>query len=208
MLSYVSGPSTEPLIGQTIGDNLDETAGRNPETLALVSRHQQIRWTYREFLAAVNEAARAFIDLGVARGDRVGIWAPNSAEWAVTQYATAKVGAILVNINPAYRTHELQYALDQSGVSVLVSDEAFKSSRYLEMIEQVRPEVPALRRVIALSGTADETWAEFLERSFRVLPERLAARQADLQFDDPINIQYTSGTTGRPREPPSPTTTS
>ena len=199
MLSYVSGPSTEPLIGQTIGDNLDETARTYADSLALVSRHQQIRWTYREFLAAVDEAARAFIDLGVARGDRVGIWAPNCAEWAVTQYATAKIGAILVNINPAYRTHELQYALDQSGVSVLVSDEAFKSSRYLEMIEQVRPDVPALRRVIALAGNADETWTEFLERSVRVPPERLAARQADLQFDDPINIQYTSGTTGRPK---------
>src|SRR6056297_858762 len=119
--SYTSGTSENPLLGMTIGAMLDRTAGQYPDTEALVSLHQDIRWTYKEFLAKVNEAARAFMAIGVERGERVGIWSPNRYEWTVTQFATAKVGAILVNINPAYGVHELQYALNLAGITVLVT---------------------------------------------------------------------------------------
>lgn len=119
--SYTSGTSDTPLLGMTIGDMLDRTAEQYPDTEALVCLHQDIRWTYRELVEKVDEAARAFMAIGVKRGDRVGIWSPNRYEWAVTQFATAKVGAILVNINPAYGVHELEYAMNLAGISVLVT---------------------------------------------------------------------------------------
>jgi fatty-acyl-CoA synthase len=193
--SYVSGPSSEPLLGETIGDNLDRVAAAHPDVECLVSRHQGLRFTYAELVAAVDECARAFLALGVERGDRVGIWSPNRAEWAIVQYATAKVGAILVNVNPAYRTSEVEYALRQSGTSVLVVAPTFKTSDYAAMVAEVRPNLPALREVIVLG----REWDSFLARGSEVSVDRLRERQASLQFDDPINIQYTSGTTGFPK---------
>ena len=193
--SYVSGPSGEPLLGETIGDNLDRVAAAHPDVECLVSRHQGLRFTYAELVAAVDECARAFLALGVERGDRVGIWSPNRAEWAIVQYATAKVGAILVNVNPAYRTSEVEYALRQSGTSVLVVAPTFKTSDYPAMVAEIRPNLPALREMIVLG----EEWDSFLARASEVSVDRLRERQTSLQFDDPINIQYTSGTTGFPK---------
>jgi fatty-acyl-CoA synthase len=221
-LSYVCGRGDEPLIGETIGDNLDRVAALHHGELALIARHQGVRWTYAELVGRVDECARALLALGVERGERVGIWSPNRAEWTVVQYATAKIGAILVNINPAYRAHELEYVLGQSGSSVLVAARAFKTSDYAAVIAAVRPQVTGLRRVILLdalpptgagadgalrpgSGQAAPStldaisWAEFLSGAARVSHDALRERQASLQFDDPINIQYTSGTTGFPK---------
>jgi fatty-acyl-CoA synthase len=198
--SYASGTSTSPLIGQTIGDNLDAVASTHPDTTCLVSRHQKIRWSYSDFIEEVERCARAFLALGVERGDRVGIWSPNRAEWTVVQYATAKIGAILVNVNPSYRGHELSYALNHSGVSVLVSAESFKGISYLETIDSVRSELPLLKTVIALDkGESDLAWSVFLDRANEGAIDTLRSAQAALSFDDPINIQYTSGTTGNPK---------
>jgi fatty-acyl-CoA synthase len=195
-LSYANGPSTQPLLGETIGENLERTAGRVPDHLALVSRHQNRRYTYAEFNAAVDEVARALLGAGLEAGDRVGIWSPNCAEWVLVQYATAKAGVILVNLNPAYRTSELAYALNQSGCRVLIAARAFKTSNYEAMIDEVRGDLPALEKVILL-GT--ETWDELIAGAASVSDEALRERTAELQFDDPINIQYTSGTTGFPK---------
>jgi fatty-acyl-CoA synthase len=198
--SYASGTSTSPLIGQTIGDNLDVVAGTHPDTTCLVSRHQKIRWSYSDFVEEVERCARAFLALGVERGDRVGIWSPNRAEWTVVQYATAKIGAILVNVNPSYRGHELSYALNHSGVSVLVSAVSFKGISYLETIDSVRGELPRLKTVVALDqGEGDLAWSVFLDLANGVAIDTLRSAQAALSFDDPINIQYTSGTTGNPK---------
>ncbi|MGF1665384.1 MAG: AMP-binding protein [Acidimicrobiia bacterium] len=200
MVSYASGPSSEPLLGETIPDNLDRVAAAHGGELALVSRHQGIRWTYAEFVEQVDTCARALLALGVEPGDRVGIWAPNRAEWVVVQYATSKIGAILVNINPAYRSHELAYALGQSGVSVLVTAEEFKGASYLDMIDSVRSGLGNLRTVVALGQSEhDVAWQTFLDGAGEVAMDRVRAIQAGLQFDDPINIQYTSGTTGNPK---------
>jgi fatty-acyl-CoA synthase len=203
--SYVCGPAEVPLLGETIGDNLDRIAAEHPGVDALVSRHQDIRWTYTELVAMVDECARALLALDVQRGDRVGIWSPNRAEWAVLQYATAKVGAILVNINPAYRVHELEYVLNQSGVRILVAAPSHKTSDYAAMIAEVRPKVATLETVVLLDGptaspeSADLRWDDLLARAADVSDDSRAARQAELQFDDAINIQYTSGTTGFPK---------
>jgi fatty-acyl-CoA synthase len=196
MLSYSSGTGLVPLIGQTIGQNLEATVALVPDNDALVVCHQGVRLTYAEFDARVDEVARGLLGLGLEKGDRVGIWSPNHAEWALVQYATAKIGVILVNINPAYRTHEVQYALQQSGCRVLVSATDFKTSNYRDMVAEVRPSLPALEDVIFI-GTAD--WDDLLERANSVSADALRARAALLSFDDPINIQYTSGTTGFPK---------
>ena len=195
-LSYANGPSTQPLLGETIGENLERTAARVPDNLALVSRHQNRRYTYAEFNAAVDEVARGLLALGFEAGDRIGIWSPNNAEWVLVQYATAKVGVILVNINPAYRTSELAYALNQSGCRMLIAAQSFKTSDYEAMIEEVRPDLAALEKVI-LIGTP--SWDELVGGAASVSEEALRERSAGLQFDDPINIQYTSGTTGFPK---------
>jgi fatty-acyl-CoA synthase len=195
-LSYANGPSTQPLLGETIGENLERTAARFPDHLALVSRHQNRRYTYAEFNAAVDEVARGFLALGLEAGDRIGIWSPNGAEWALVQYATAKIGVILVNINPAYRTSELAYAVKQSGCRMLVAAQSFKTSNYAAMIEEVRPDLPALEKVILL-GT--DAWDALVAGAASVPEEARRERSAALQFDDPINIQYTSGTTGFPK---------
>jgi len=196
MPSYAHGASSTPLLGETIGENLARIAARHPDQDALVVRHQDVRMTYAELDAEVDRVARALLALGLEPGDRLGIWSPNCAEWVLLQYATARAGVVLVNVNPAYRTSELEYALNQSGCRVLVAATAFKTSDYVAMVREVRGRCPALERVIHL-GTPD--WEELLASADRVTDEELRDRSAGLQFDDPINIQYTSGTTGAPK---------
>ncbi len=196
LVSYASGVSDVPLLGETIGQNLARTVARFPDREALVDVPTGRRWTYAELDRAVDELAGGLLELGVAKGERVGIWAPNCAEWVLVQYATARLGAILVNINPAYRSHELQYVLAQSGIRTLITYPEFKGSDYVQMVEQVRGECPELREVVVIGRPS---WDELVERGRQVRSERIRAREADLSFDDPINIQYTSGTTGFPK---------
>ncbi|MEI2730488.1 MAG: AMP-binding protein [Dermatophilaceae bacterium] len=195
-LSLASGETDTPLLETTIGDNLDATAARCGDREALVDLAEGKRWTYAEFVRDVDELARGFMAAGIAAGDRVGIWAPNRWEWVLVQYATAKVGAILVTINPAYRTHELEYVLGQAGIRMLVSAPDFKTSDYAGMIEQVRSQLPALQQVVLLGR---DSWDDLLAGAARVGAAELARRQSELHPDDPINIQYTSGTTGFPK---------
>ncbi|HSD49071.1 MAG TPA: AMP-binding protein [Actinomycetota bacterium] len=201
-VSYVSGPSERPLLPRTIGQELDHARGLHGGLEALVARHQGLRYTYAELHAEAERVARALMALGVRAGDRVGIWSPNRAEWVITQYGAAKAGAILVNVNPAYKTQELGFILDRAGVSVLVSARAFRSTDYLAMLEQVRPDLPGLRHVVLLGeapGPWATSWDAFLARADETSLEDLREREATLDFDDPINIQYTSGTTGQPK---------
>ena len=195
-LSHTRGETEPPLLDQTIPDNLDATVARHGDRLALVDREQGIRWTYSEFTAEVDRLARALLAAGLQKGERVGIWAPNRAEWTVVQYATAKVGLILVTINPAYRTHELEYVLRQAGVAYLFAVESFRTSDYRAMVEEVADGLTDLRGVAYL-GT--ESWQRFLDGAASVDGARVAEAQAGLHPDDPINIQYTSGTTGFPK---------
>ena len=195
--SYSHGASAMPLLGETIGANLRRVATTYPDREAVVDVPTGRRWTYAAFDAESDALARGLIAAGIEPGDRVGIWAPNRPEWVLLQYATAKAGIILVNINPAYRSHELGYALHQSGVRVLVSAESFKTSDYRAMIEEVRGGLEGLERVIYL-GTPE--WEELSAAAPAAgEPDTLALREAGLSFDDPINIQYTSGTTGFPK---------
>jgi fatty-acyl-CoA synthase len=194
-ISYSSGIAPVPLLGETIGQNLQRTVARFPGNEALVCVSQNYRATYSELYAQTTMVAQSLLAIGVQKGDRVGIWAPNRSEWTLLQYATARVGAILVNINPSYRSHELKFALNQSGVSVLVSALVFKSSNYKAIIEEVRAECQSLRDIIYL----DQDWKAFLEKGAAVPAADVAAIESTLQFDDPINIQYTSGTTGFPK---------
>ncbi|WP_461157136.1 AMP-binding protein, partial [Saccharopolyspora tripterygii] len=194
-LSYASGVSDVPLLGDTIGANLDRTAARFPDHDALVEFSTGRRWTYREFTAEVDRIALGLLESGIAKGDRVGVWAPNRAEWTLTQYATAQVGAILVNINPAYRAHELEFVLQQAGVRMLVSAQSFKSSDYVAIIDGVRGRCPALEQVVLLD---DPSWDRLGELGRAADPQQLRTAQAALSADDAINIQYTSGTTGFP----------
>jgi len=195
-LSHAKGEETPPLLRTTIDANLAETIARFPERDAVVDIAAGIRMTYAEFGAEVDRVARALRAAGYAVGERVGIWAPNSAEWVVVQYATARVGLILVNINPAYRTHELEYVLRQAGISLLVATPAFKTSDYQAMVEQVRGKCPDLRDVVFF-GT--ESWDRLLSRADEVSTEEVQAISDSLTCDEPINIQYTSGTTGFPK---------
>lgn len=199
--SYVSGPSTVPLLGRTIGEELDRVATEMPDALAVASRHQGVRLSYAELRDAADRAARAFMALGVAKGDRIGIWSGNCIEWLVVQYAAAKVGAILVNVNPAYRRHELHYALGKSGVSVLVAARAFRQTDYLELLRSVVPELPGMDSVVLIGEGASgmQGWNEFLALGADRFSDSLRRREAELDFDDPVNIQYTSGTTGFPK---------
>jgi fatty-acyl-CoA synthase len=194
--SYVSGVSSIPLLGETIGATFDRTVARFDVREALVSRHQDERYSYAQLSEAVERVARGLLALGLEPGERVGIWAPNCTEWALVQFATAKLGIILVNINPAYRTSELEYALRQSGCRALISAQSFKTSDYAAMVAEVRPSVDTLEHVVFLDGP---DWAGLLSEGERVSPAEVAERQAATQFDDPINIQYTSGTTGFPK---------
>jgi fatty-acyl-CoA synthase len=202
-LSYVHGVGTTPLLASTIGDALSRAAERWGDRDAIVACHQQRRYSYRELREEADRGARALMALGVQRGDRVGLWSGNRVEWMITQYAAAKAGAVLVNINPAYRLRELEYALTQSGVSVLITARGFRTTDYVDLLLALTPErVPALQRVIYL-GTDGQpggiAWPDFLDLGDRIASSELEAREATLQFDDPINIQYTSGTTGSPK---------
>ncbi len=194
--SYSHGTSETPLLGDTIGTNLDETVARFGDREALVSRHQGLRYTYTEFNDAVDVVARGLLARGLEKGERIGIWSPNNAEWVLVQYATAKIGAILVNINPAYRTNEVEYALNQSGCRMLIAAPSFKTSDYVAMIDEVRPNLTALESTIYL-GSPD--WDALLSDADKVTADALRARSATLDADDAINIQYTSGTTGFPK---------
>jgi fatty-acyl-CoA synthase len=196
MESYDTGPTDTPILEETIGANFERTVGRHPDTEALVDVAAGQRWTYAELNADVDLIARGLMAMGIERGDRVGIWAPNRAEWTIVQYATAKIGAILVTINPAYRTHELAYVLNQSGVRTLISATAFKTSDYRSMVDEVRPDAVALAEVVFLGS---DDWARLREDGDAVGIDRLRARMATLTNTDPINIQYTSGTTGFPK---------
>jgi fatty-acyl-CoA synthase len=213
--SYTSGTSDTPLLGLTIGDLFDRTVATYPDRPALISRHQGIRLTYRELQEQVNQCARAMLHLGISKGQRVGIWSPNRAEWCITQFATAKIGAILVNINPAYRLNELEYVLNQSGCSAIVIAAEFKTSNYTEMILTLAPELahsevghlqseklPNLTTVIRMGQDRIPgmlPWAELMAMGDLVSEEKLQKVQREQEFDDPINIQYTSGTTGFPK---------
>jgi len=189
--SYAHGTSSTPLFGETIGANLDRIVAAYPERDALIVRHQDLRWTYAELAARVQQVARALVTSGLEPGDRIGIWAPNCSEWVLVQYATAKAGVILVNVNPAYRTAELEYVLNRSGCRLLIAAREFKGADYLGMVDEVAPQCPELERTVFL-GSGD--WAELLAAG-----EGEITLPTGLQFDDPINIQYTSGTTGFPK---------
>jgi fatty-acyl-CoA synthase len=193
-LSYSSGESATPLLGDTIGGNFDATVATFSEREALVDRPTGRRWSYAELAADVDAIALGLLEMGIEKGDRVGIWAPNCAEWTLTQYATAKIGAILVNINPAYRTRELEFVLNQSGTKMLISAERLKTSDYVGMIAEVRPRCPGLAQVVVIGH---QEWQSLLETGRRL--DRAVLNRIQLDTDDPINIQYTSGTTGFPK---------
>ncbi|MDA8117357.1 MAG: AMP-binding protein [Actinomycetota bacterium] len=195
-ISYEHGTALRPLLSETIGANLDATVAKFAEREAVVSVHQGVRMTYREFAEQVETLARALLADGFSKGDRVGIWSPNRYEWAVVQYATAKIGVILVNINPAYRTSELEYALKQSGCSGLFAMSEYRTSNYRGMVDEVRGALPELRAVYYFD---DPTYEGLLAKAVSVPASEVAAIQDGLDFDDPINIQYTSGTTGFPK---------
>jgi fatty-acyl-CoA synthase len=193
--AYLHGPSATPLLGETIGDNLRRTVERFGDRDALVVRSQDYRATYRQLWDSTTVLARALLASSVRQGDRVGIWSPNRFEWVLTQFACARIGAILVNINPAYKAAELRYALVQSGTSLLIHANAFRTNDYVQVVEEVRPYCPALREAVAI----DTDWMSLLERAHASSDLELEERESILQFDDPVNIQYTSGTTGFPK---------
>ncbi len=194
--SYTSAVSDVPLLGETIGANLVRTVALHGDREALVDLPTHRRWTYNELDVEVDEVALALLDVGVEKGDRVGIWSPSCAEWVLLQYATAKIGAVLVNVNPAYRAHELTYVIKQSGMRLLVSAVQHKGSDYRAMVEQVRRDCPGLLDVVFIG---EPSWQALVERGGRIDHQRLRERMALLSADDPINIQYTSGTTGFPK---------
>ncbi|MBM0127644.1 AMP-binding protein [Pimelobacter simplex] len=197
-LSYAAGETTTPLLDETIGANLERTVARWPDREALVEVASGRRWTWREFDRAVDEAARGLIGLGIAKGDRVGMWAPNCAEWTIIQFAAAKAGAVLVNVNPSYRTHEFAYAVNQSGLRLLLAATRFKTSDYRGMVEEVtaKGEVPGLERTLYVDS---DDWQRLTDAGTDLPADALTERQRELAPDDPINIQYTSGTTGFPK---------
>ncbi len=199
-LSYVHGACETPLIGQTIGAYFDAVVAQNPDALALIVRHQDIRWTWRELQRRVDSFAAGLLAIGLRPGERIGIWAPNCAEWTITQFATAKAGLVLVNINPAYQLSEAEYALNKVGCRALVTAVSHKSSEYLAMIRELQSSgrVPQLEHVITLGREQHAQCLRF-EAIADAQHQRLAEISASLQFDDPINIQVTSGTTGFPK---------
>ncbi|MCM3819606.1 AMP-binding protein [Streptomyces sp. DR3-1] len=195
-LSYAHGTSATPLLPDTIGASLARTVAAHPDREALVDVASGRRWTYARFAEDVERLARALLARGVLKGDRVGIWATNCPEWVLVQYATARIGAIMVNINPAYRAHELAYVLRQSGTSLLVATPGHRTNDFRALVNEVREECPALRETAYLG---EESWTALLAAADACPPDALAAREAELSCDDPINIQYTSGTTGFPK---------
>src|SRR3989440_1624899 len=194
-LSYTHGASPVPLLGETIGANLQRTVARHPDNEALVVVHQGYRATYRQFWDQVADCARGLMARGVEKGDRVGIWAPNRYEWVIVQYATARIGAILVNINPAYKTSELEYALNQSGTSFLILATQNRGASYVDMLGEVRGRTPELREALVL----EDGWDALLRDASGASEQQVEEREQTLNFDEPINIQYTSGTTGFPK---------
>jgi fatty-acyl-CoA synthase len=194
MESYAQGETAPPLLEETIGANFEATVARHPDREALVEVASGRRWTWAELDRDVDALAIGLLRAGIAKGDRVGIWSPNCAEWTITQLATAKLGAILVNVNPAYRTHELAYALQHSGMKLLISAPEFKTSDYRGMVEEVRDDCPDLQQVLYLGSPE---WSDHHVHDPGVT--LLELLEYDLFPDDPINIQYTSGTTGRPK---------
>ena len=195
-VSYTHGVWDAPLLGETIGANLDRTVAIHGDRDALVDRVTGVRWSYREFAAEVDAVALGLLEAGIGKGDRVGIWSPNRAEWTLVQFATAKIGAILVNINPAYRSEEVRYVITQAGIRMLISAREHKSSNYAEIIGRVRPECPDLEQVVLFDSAE---WEALVAAGRAADPARLAEAGARLAADDPINIQYTSGTTGFPK---------
>ena len=194
-LSYACGISDIPLKGETIGQNLRQIAAKFPERTALISEYQQYRANYSEFLAQVEQVAKALMAHGIRRGDRVGIWSPNRYEWVLVQYATALMGAIMVNINPGYKLSGLRYALEQSRIDLLIASSHFRKTDYIKMLDELRPDCLYPKQTVII----DRDWATFLSSASQVSDARLAEREASLHFDDPVNIQYTSGTTGYPK---------
>ncbi len=194
-LSYASGPSSRPLLGETIGANLRNTVAQFPQQDALICVQQDFRATYTEFYALTERIAKAMLANGIKKGDRVGIWAPNRAEWVLVQYATARVGIILVNLNPAYREHELEFVLNQAGVTAVFAAKVFKTSEYKQMLYAVRERVESLKQIIIF----EENWEEYLQHGESFSTYELHSIEQNIQFDDPVNIQYTSGTTGFPK---------
>ena len=213
--SYVHGVSKKPLLGETLGANFDAAVEKWADQDALIVRHQNIRWTYLELQNKVNAFAAGLVSLGLQPGDRVGVWSPNNSEWVVTQYATAKAGVILVNINPAYRIAELEYAINKVGCKALILAASFKSSNYIAMVEELAPEIskskpgeinsirlPTLKTVIQIGGETNDGYFDFEQIPTLASTkdhQRIENLSDQLQFDDPINIQFTSGTTGFPK---------
>ena len=195
MYAYTHGASSVALLGETIDENLKKTVTKYADQEALICSHQNYRATYKEFYDQVVEVAKGLIALGVKRGERVGVWSPNCYQWTLLQYATAKIGVILVNINPAYRTSELIYVINQSGLSVMFSALQFKSSNYKKMMDDAREFTDTIRKAIFW----DESWEHFLKEGKQISDETLRKYEEKVQFDDPVNIQYTSGTTGNPK---------
>ena len=194
-ISYVFGNSNQPLLGETIGQNLKKTTQKFPNQTALVVEHQEIKFTYQQFWDYTTQIAKGLIANGIVSGDRVGIWAPNCYEWVVLQYATARIGAILVNLNPAYRKKELLYVLNQSRMKMIVSALQFKTSDYKKMLSKVKRKAETLEKVVYLN----QDWNDLKAQGEVVLDEQLSAIENKIQFDDAVNIQYTSGTTGFPK---------
>ncbi|MGH8517599.1 MAG: AMP-binding protein, partial [Panacagrimonas sp.] len=200
MRAHKKGRTDIPLLEQTIGDNFEATVAKFADREALVMPHQGIRWTYRQLNAEVDRVARGLLARGYAKGDRLGVWAPNLAEWVLAQFATAKLGVIQVNINPAYRTSELAYALQKVGCRGVIAARQFKTSNYVKMLEEVRGECPDLKEIIFIDEPGQPAdWARLLADGERVSQAEVAARMKTLSPSDAINIQYTSGTTGSPK---------
>ncbi|WP_374450634.1 AMP-binding protein [Cloacibacterium normanense] len=194
-LSYVHGDSSIPLLGETIGENLKKTVEKFPKNDALICSHQNYRATYEEFYEQTSQVAKAILHLGAKPGDRVGIWSPNRYEWVLLQYATARIGVILVNINPAYRTSELIFVLNQSQIKYMFASLSFKTSNYKKMVDDAREFTSTLLDEVFF----DENWDDFLKGAAHISDEELQNYENQIQFDDPVNIQYTSGTTGFPK---------